>query len=57
MKGLMDVSAIRQAPALEQFIHVAAQNIRPHQYQDLLDKPSMRELLIRLWQQTQESRV
>jgi hypothetical protein len=39
MKGLRDVSAIRQAPALEQFIHVAAQNIRPEQYQDLLDDP------------------
>jgi len=46
MKGLRDVSAIRQAPALEQFIHVAAQNIRPEQYQDLLDNPTLRELLI-----------
>jgi len=46
MKGLRDVSAIRQAPALEQFIHVAAQNIRPEQYLDLLDNPTLRELLI-----------
>ena len=46
MKGLRDVSAIRQAPALEQFIHVAAQNIRPEQYQDLLDNPTLREPLI-----------
>ena len=46
MKGLRDVSAIRQVPALEEFIHVAAQNIRPEQYRDLLDNPTLRELLI-----------
>jgi hypothetical protein len=42
----MDVSAIRQAPALEQLIHVAAQNIQAEQYQDLLDNPTLRELLV-----------
>jgi hypothetical protein len=46
MKGLKDVSAIRSAPALEQFIHVAAQNMRPEQYTDLMKKPSVREMLV-----------
>lgn len=46
MKGLEDVSAIRHAPALEQFIHVSAQNIPPEKYGDLLLKPSLRELFV-----------
>ena len=46
MKGLRDISAIRYAPALEQFIHVAAQNIRPVQYEDLVTHPTLEELHI-----------
>jgi hypothetical protein len=46
MKGLTDVSAIRLAPALEQFIHVAAQNIELEQYMDVLDMPTLREVLV-----------
>jgi hypothetical protein len=46
MKGLRDVDAIQHAAALEEFVHVAAQNIRPEQYYDLLGKRSLREIQI-----------
>ncbi len=46
MKGLEDVSAIRLAPNLEQFSHIAAQNIPPEKYEDLLHKPSLQQLLV-----------
>lgn len=36
MKGLTDISELIQAPALEEFIYTAAQNMSPEQYQDLL---------------------
>jgi hypothetical protein len=41
VKGLADVSAILQAPALEDFSHVSAQNISPEQYKDLLLMPTL----------------
>ena len=44
MKGLKDVTTIRHAPALEQFVHVDARNIRAEQYKDLPDKSSLQEL-------------
>ena len=43
MKGLKDVSAIGKAPALEEFLHIAAQGFRPKPYWDLLNKPSLRQ--------------
>jgi hypothetical protein len=46
LKGLRDVSAICHAPALEEFIHVSAQNIRPEQYVDLMRMPSLRRLVV-----------
>ncbi len=36
MKGLKDVSGLMKAPALEEFIHIAANNMEPAQYQPLL---------------------
>jgi hypothetical protein len=44
MKGLKDVSAIGNAPALEEFLHVAAQGFLPRQYEDLLKKHSVRQV-------------
>jgi len=44
MKGLRDVSAIRRAPALEEFLHVAAQNIKPEMYKELILMPTLKFL-------------
>jgi hypothetical protein len=44
MKGLKDVSAIGTAPALEEFLHIAAQGFLPRQYEDLLRKPSLKQI-------------
>jgi|HubBroStandDraft_6_1064221.scaffolds.fasta_scaffold68276_2 hypothetical protein len=46
MKGLKDVSAIGMAPALEEFLHIAAQGFSVKEYWDLLDKPSLKQALI-----------
>jgi hypothetical protein len=46
MKGLVDVSAISQAPALEDFRHVAAQNIHPNQYDDLLNMTTLKRVRV-----------
>jgi hypothetical protein len=46
LKGLQDVGAICYAPALEEFIHVSAQNIRPEQYVGLMRMPSLRRLVV-----------
>lgn len=46
MKGLIDVRAIFTAPALEEFLHVSAQNIQPEQYHGLLNMPSLRAILV-----------
>jgi hypothetical protein len=43
MKGLKDVSGIGKAPALEDFLHIAAQGFLPKPYWDLLNKPSLRQ--------------
>ena len=42
LKGLKDVSAIRHAPALEEFLHISAQNIKPEMYEDLMSMPSLK---------------
>jgi len=41
MKGLKDVSAIGTAPALEEFLHIAAQGFAPKAYWELLNRPSL----------------
>jgi hypothetical protein len=46
MKGLRNVDAIQGAPALEEFIHVSAQNIRPEQYRGLLNMTHLREIVV-----------
>jgi hypothetical protein len=46
MKGLKDVSAIAQAPALEEFRHASAQNIEPERYEGLLSSPTMRSVRV-----------
>jgi hypothetical protein len=46
MKGLKDVSAIAQAPALEEFSHFSARNIEPGKYQPLLSIPTMRSVRV-----------
>lgn len=43
MKGLKNVNALGQAPALEEFLHVAAQGFHPTPYWNLLNKPSLRK--------------
>jgi hypothetical protein len=44
LKGLMDVSAIRRAPALAEFLHISAQNIPPELYKDLMLMPTLKYL-------------
>jgi hypothetical protein len=44
MKGLKDVSAIRHAPTLEEFVHISAQNIPPEMYNDLMLMPTLNYL-------------
>jgi len=46
MKGLKDVNAIDKAPALEEFIHIAAQGFMPRQYEELLNNPTLRQVHI-----------
>lgn len=42
LKSLRDVGAIRRAPALEEFVHISAQNIEPETYKDLMSMPSLK---------------
>ncbi|HKV77836.1 MAG TPA: hypothetical protein VJP02_06840 [Candidatus Sulfotelmatobacter sp.] len=43
MKGLKDVSAIGTAPALEEFLHIAAQGFAPRIYWELLNRPLLKQ--------------
>jgi hypothetical protein len=45
MKGLTDVSGVFKAPALEEYIHVCAQNMEPEQYSDLLKSKMLKKAL------------
>jgi hypothetical protein len=51
MKGLKDANATTTAHALEEFIHLSAQNIQPEQYRALLDIPSLQTILVRFGSQ------
>jgi hypothetical protein len=42
LRGLENVSAIRHAPALEEFVHISAQNVQPEMYKDLMSIPSLK---------------
>jgi hypothetical protein len=46
MKGLQDISALTEAPALEELIHVSAQGIEPAQYVDLLKSKPLKPLRV-----------
>jgi hypothetical protein len=46
MKGLKDVSGLLNAPILEEFIHVCAQNMQPSQYYGLLKNGSLKKALV-----------
>ncbi|WP_444884530.1 hypothetical protein [Microbulbifer sp. PSTR4-B] len=45
MKGLEDLDGLFKAPALEEFIHVCAQNMAPDQYDQLLELKSLKKAL------------
>ncbi|MDQ0913858.1 hypothetical protein [Paenibacillus sp. V4I5] len=44
MKGLKDVSNLESAPALEEFIHLFANNMQPEDYIDVLKKTSLKRI-------------
>jgi hypothetical protein len=46
MKALIDVSAISQAPSLQEFAHVAAQKMKPEQYAGLLKLPTLQNVSV-----------
>jgi hypothetical protein len=46
MKGLRDISAIAEAPALEEFTHVSAQNFTPGDYAALLRMPTLKSVRV-----------
>jgi len=46
MKALVDVSALRSAPALTQFHHVSAQNMTLEQYAGLAGVPTLQQVLV-----------
>lgn len=45
MKGLQDISGILKAPALEEYIHVCAQNMTPEQYEETLEIKTLKSAL------------
>lgn len=45
MKGLQDVSGLFRAPALEEYIHVCAQNMSPEQYKKILEIKTLKSVL------------
>lgn len=44
MKGLENLEGLFKAPALEEFIHVCAQNMAPNQYAQLLELQSLKKV-------------
>lgn len=42
LKSLRDVGAIHHAPALEEFVHISAQNIQTEMYKGLMSMPSLK---------------
>jgi hypothetical protein len=42
LKGLQDIGSLEHAPALEEFLHVSAQNMQPEDYGPLFRNPSLR---------------
>ena len=56
MKGLKDISAIAQAPALEEFSHFSAQNIEPEKYTDLLKMITLKSIRVGFGSQRKNER-
>jgi len=46
MKGLQDVSTLRDAPVLQEYTHIAANNLQPNDYLPLLENESVRKVRI-----------
>ncbi len=46
MKGLKDVSTLEHAPALEEFVHIAADNMQPEDYVPLLRNPHLKRICV-----------
>lgn len=46
MKSLRDVSALKDAPALKEFLHIAAQNMQPEDYIPLFENPHVEKLRV-----------
>ena len=46
MKGLGDVSALRDAPALSEYLHIAANNLQPEDYVPLLENATVKKIRI-----------
>ncbi|MBN1475034.1 MAG: hypothetical protein JW914_10485 [Syntrophaceae bacterium] len=45
MKGLHDISGVLRAPALEEYIHVCAENMSPEQYEKVLEIKTLKSAL------------
>jgi hypothetical protein len=46
MKGLKDLTALNTAPAFEEFVHLAAQGMRPGDYLDILKTKTLKRALV-----------
>ncbi len=46
MQGLKDMSALEHAPVLEEFIHIAAENMQPEDYLPLLRNPHLKRISV-----------
>ncbi len=46
MKGLKDVASLKFAPALEEFLHIAARGLQPEDYLPLLENRTVRKVRI-----------
>jgi hypothetical protein len=44
MKGLQDIRGLARAPALEEFMHIAAQGLEPTHYADLLTSKTLKRI-------------
>jgi hypothetical protein len=46
LKALVDLNGISGAPALEEFIHVDASNLKPEHYDEILKMPSLKQISV-----------
>jgi hypothetical protein len=57
MKGLKDVSSLSDAPALEEFIYVSAQNLQPKDFTGIIENENIKQLLIRFGSITKNDKL